>query len=118
MSKLANIDWDNIGFKYMQTELRYQAKWKDGQWGEGQMVKDNTLCIGECAPALHYGQQCFEGLKAYRTQSGDIQLFRPDENAKRFNRSAGRVLMPEVPEEMFLDAVLQVVRANAAYVPP
>ena len=118
MSTLANIDWDNIGFKYLQTDLRYLATWKDGRWEEGRLVKDNMLSIGECAPALHYGQQCFEGLKAYRTKKGDIQLFRATENAKRFNRSASRLLMPEIPEEMFLDAVLQVVRANAAYVPP
>jgi len=118
MSELANVDWNNIGFKYLKTEFRYISNWKDGQWGEGRLVTDNNLSIGECSPALHYGQQCFEGLKAYRTKSGDIQLFRPAENAKRFNRSASRISMPEIPEEKFLEAVLQVVRANASYVPP
>jgi branched-chain amino acid aminotransferase len=118
MSASVNIDWDNIGFKYMKTDLRYLATWKEGRWEEGRLVKDNNLSIGECAPALHYGQQCFEGLKAYRTKTGDIQLFRATENARRFNRSASRLLMPEIPEEMFLNAVLQVVRANSSYVPP
>ena len=114
----ANLDWSNIGFKYMKTELRYVSTWKDGCWSEGRLVTDNQLSISECSPGLHYGQQCFEGLKAYRTKSGDIQLFRPDENAKRINRSASRILMPEIPENIFLNAVLEVVRANAAYVPP
>lgn len=114
----ANLDWSNIGFKYMKTEFRYVSTWKDGCWGEGRLVTDNQLSVSECSPGLHYGQQCFEGLKAYRTKSGDIQLFRPDENAKRINRSASRILMPEIPESMFLNAVLEVVRANAAYVPP
>ena len=118
MSKLANLDWDNLGFKYIKTEFRYVSTWKDGNWDEGRLVTDNQLSISECSPALHYGQQCFEGLKAYRTRSGDIQLFRPDENARRINRSARRILMPEIPEQKFLDAVLAVVRANDSYVPP
>ena len=118
MSKQANIDWDNLGFKYMQTDFRYVSRWKDGCWDEGRLVTDNNLSISECSPALHYGQQCFEGLKAYRTKSGEIQLFRPDENARRINRSAARLLMPEIPENKFIEAVLDVVRANASYVPP
>ena len=118
MSKLANIDWGNLGFSYIKTDFRYVSHWKDGKWDEGQLTADNKLAISEASAALHYGQQCFEGLKAYRTKNGDIQLFRPYENAKRINRSAQRLLMPEIPEEKFVDAVMQVVRANVAYVPP
>jgi branched-chain amino acid aminotransferase len=118
MSKQVNIDWDNLGFNYIKTDFRYISTWKDGQWDDGQLVTDNRLSISEASTALHYGQQCFEGLKAYRTKNGDIQLFRPYENAKRMNLSAKRLLMPELPEEKFVDAVLQVVRANEAYVPP
>ncbi|MBP2635406.1 MAG: branched-chain amino acid aminotransferase [Firmicutes bacterium] len=118
MSKQINIDWANLGFNYIKTDFRYISTWKDGQWDNGQLVTDNKLSISEASTALHYGQQCFEGLKAYRTKNGDIQLFRPYENAKRMNRSAERLLMPELPEEKFVDAVLQVVRANEAYVPP
>ncbi|CQR73642.1 Branched-chain-amino-acid aminotransferase [Sporomusa ovata DSM 2662] len=118
MSKLANIDWGNLGFSYMKTDFRYVSTWKDGKWDEGELVTDNKLSISVASTALHYGQQCFEGLKAYRTKNGDIQLFRPYENAKRINLGAQRLLMPEIPEEKFVNAVLQVVRANETYVPP
>lgn len=118
MSKNVNIDWSKLGFSYMKTDLRYVSKWKDGKWDDGKLVEDNKLSISEASTALHYGQQCFEGLKAYRREDGQIQLFRPDENAKRLNRSCKRVLMPEVPEEKFIDACIQVVKANEAFVPP
>ncbi|MCC5909705.1 MAG: branched-chain amino acid aminotransferase [Clostridiaceae bacterium] len=118
MSKSVNIDWNNLSFNYIKTDLRYVSKWKDGQWDEGNLVEDNKLSISEASTALHYGQQCFEGLKAYRTKDGDIQLFRPDENAKRMNNSCKRILMPEIPVEKFIDACIQVVKANEAYVPP
>ncbi len=118
MSKNVGIDWSKLGFSYMKTDLRYISRWKDGKWDEGELVEDNRLNISEASTALHYGQQCFEGLKAYRTKEGKIQLFRPDENAKRMIKSCKRVLMPEVPVEKFIDACLQVVKANEAYVPP
>ena len=118
MSKLANIDWNALGFNYIKTDFRYISTWKDGKWDEGKLVEDNRLCISEGSAALHYGQQCFEGLKAYRTKDGKIQLFRPDQNAKRMQNTCKRVLMPEVPVEKFVDACVQVVKANQHYVPP
>ncbi len=98
--------------------MAFLATWKDGSWNEGELTEDNYLHIHEGSTALHYGQQCFEGLKAYRRKDGGINLFRPDENSKRMNRSAYRLRMPEVPEDFFLDAVKQVVKANQEYVPP
>lgn len=118
MSKTVDIDWGKLGFSYMKVGLRYISKWSNGSWDEGQLVEDNTLAISEASTALHYGQQCFEGMKAYRTKEGKIQLFRPDRNAARLNDSCRRVLMPEIPEEKFIDACIQVVKANAEYVPP
>ncbi|MFT0131042.1 branched-chain amino acid aminotransferase [Candidatus Enterenecus avicola] len=112
------IDWSNLGFSYIKTPCRFLATWKDGSWNEGELTEDNYLHIHEGSTALHYGQQCFEGLKAYRRKDGGINLFRPDENSKRMNRSAYRLRMPEVPENFFLDAVKQVVKANQEYVPP
>ena len=117
MKKL-NIDWNNLGFEYIKTEYRYISIWKNGKWDDGKLIKDNKLLIEEGAPALHYGQQCFEGLKAYRTKNGDIQLFRPNKNAERLNNSCKRLLMPEVPVEKFIDACIQVVKANEHFVPP
>ncbi len=118
MSKKVDIEWSKLGFSYMKTDFRYLSIWKDGQWDEGALVEDNNLSISEASTALHYGQQCFEGMKAYRRKDGKIQLFRPDQNAKRINRSCERVLMPQIPEEKFIDAVKQVVKANEHFVPP
>ena len=118
MNKTINIEWSQLGFSYIKTDLRYLSKWRNGAWDKGKLVEDNTLTISEGSTALHYGQQCFEGLKAYRTKEGKIQLFRPDQNAKRMNSSCRRVLMPEVPEDKFIDACTQVVKANEAWVPP
>lgn len=118
MSKTVNIDWNNLGFKYMKTDLRYIARWKDGKWDEGKLVEDNQICISEASNVFHYGQCCFEGLKAYRTKAGDIQLFRVDQNAKRMQDSCRRIMMPQVPVDKFVDACMQVVKANEAYVPP
>lgn len=113
-----NIDWSKLGFSYMKTEYRYLSYWKDGQWDEGTLTTDNLLHISEGSPALHYGQQCFEGLKAYRTKDGQMQLFRPDRNADRMQESCRRLLMPEFPVDRFVDACVQVMKANEAYVPP
>ncbi|MEO2676507.1 branched chain amino acid aminotransferase, partial [Enterococcus faecium] len=99
------IDWNNLGFSYIKTPWRFIAKWKDGQWEEGELTEDNYLTIHEASPALHYGQQCFEGLKAYRRKDGKVNLFRPEQNSRRMNQSARRLLMPMVPEKMFVDAV-------------
>lgn len=117
MSKV-DINWNELSFNYMKTDLRYVSYYKDGKWDDGKLVSDNMISISEASTALHYGQQCFEGLKAYRTKDNKIQLFRPDENAKRMNRSAKRVLMPEIPTDKFIDAIMQVVKANEQYVPP
>ncbi|GAA5358308.1 branched-chain amino acid aminotransferase [Streptococcus uberis] len=111
------IDWDNLGFEYHKLPYRYVSYYKDGQWDNGQLSEDATLHISEASPALHYGQQAFEGLKAYRTKDGSIQLFRPDRNAARLQATADRLLMPQVPTEQFIDAVKQVVKANEDYVP-
>lgn len=113
-----NIDWENLGFDYIQTPFRFLAKHINGHWEKGALTEDPNLQIHEGSTALHYGQQCFEGLKAYRTQDGSINLFRPQENARRINASARRLQMPEIPEELFIEAVKKVVRANAEYVPP
>ncbi|SHJ39467.1 branched-chain amino acid aminotransferase [Lutispora thermophila] len=118
MGKIVDIDWGKLGFSYIKTDYRYISYWKDGKWDEGTLTQDNTLHISEGSTALHYGQQCFEGLKAYRTKEGKIQLFRPDRNAVRMQESCRRLLMPEIPVDKFIDACIQVVKANEAYVPP
>ena len=113
-----NIDWGNLGFGYMQTDKRYVSTWKDGAWDEGGLVDDANITMNECACVLQYAQTAFEGLKAYTTEDGKIVTFRPDLNAQRLQDSCRGLCMPVLPEEKFLDAVDQVVGANAAYVPP
>ncbi len=114
----APLDWGKLAFSYMKTDYRYISRWKDGAWDEGRLVTDNQLSISEGSTALHYGQQCFEGLKAYSRKDGRIQLFRPDRNAARMQATCDRILMPQVPTEKFIDACDQVVKANWKWVPP
>ena len=112
------IDWANLGFGYIQTDKRFVANFKDGAWEEGGLTEDANVVISECAGVLQYAQTVFEGLKAYRTQDGRIVTFRPDLNAKRMADSADRLKMPVFPEDKFIEAVEQVVAANADFVPP
>ena len=114
----ANLDWPNLGFEYRETESFIKIDYKDGQWGEVQLETDPMIKIHIGATALHYGQACFEGLKAFHTKSGKVCIFRPQENADRIARSSRRVCMPPLPEQKFLDAIRLVVRHNLAYVPP
>ncbi|AWN61884.1 branched-chain amino acid aminotransferase [Streptococcus sobrinus] len=113
-----DLDWENLGFAYRKLPFRYISYYKDGKWDEGKLTEDATLHISESSPALHYGQQAFEGLKAYRTKDGSVQLFRPDRNAARLQNTADRLLMPQVPTDKFIAACKQVVKANEDYVPP
>ena len=78
-----SINWDKLGFDYIKTDKRYLSVWRNGEWDKGTLTDDNVLHISEGSTALHYGQQCFEGLKAYRCKDGSINLFRPDQNAAR-----------------------------------
>ncbi len=113
-----NIDWANLGFGYMVTDKRYVANFKDGAWDEGALVDDPNIVMNECACVLQYAQTVFEGLKAYTTEDGKIVCFRPDLNAERIAQSARRLEMPVFPEDRFIDAVVETVKANEAYVPP
>lgn len=113
-----NLDWANIGFSYRSTDMRYVSNYMDGKWDEGTLTADPNVVLNECAGILQYCQEVFEGLKAYTTEDGSIVTFRPDLNAERMIDSAARLEMPPFPRERFLDALDQVVKANAAWVPP
>lgn len=113
-----NIDWGNLGFGYMATEKRFSAVYRNGVWDEGRLVDDPMLHLSESAGVLQYAQTCFEGLKAYTTKDGHIVTFRPELNAARMDDSCERLEIPKLPEGMFLRAVEETVRANAAFVPP
>ena len=116
MSK--NIDWDNLGFGYVETEYRYLTTYKDGKWDKGGLITDANVVLNECAGVFQYAQTVFEGLKAYYTKDGHVVCFRPDLNAERLNQSCERLVMPTLPEGRFLEAVKEVVKANKDFVPP
>ena len=113
-----DLDWGNLTFDYQPTDYSYVSNWKDGKWDEGGLTDQHTVTLSECAGLLHYCQEVFEGLKAYTTQNGDIVCFRPDMNAERMYNSAARLEMPSFPKDKFVEAVKEVVKANAAWVPP
>lgn len=113
-----NLDWANLGFGYMVADYRYVSNYKDGKWDDGQITTDAMITLNECAGVFQYSQSVFEGLKAYTTENGNIVCFRPDLNASRMKDSAERLEMPVFPEDRFVDAVVEVVKANKAWVPP
>ena len=113
-----NIDWSNLGFSYLKTDKRFVSNYKNGAWDEGVLTGDDQVTISECAGVLQYAQTVFEGMKAYTTEQGKTVIFRPDLNAARMADSARRLEMPVYPENKFVQAVTETVRANAAWVPP
>ena len=113
-----DIDWSNLSFGYQETDYSYVSNYKDGKWDDGQLTKDHTVTLNECAGVFQYAQTCFEGLKAYTTEDGRIVCFRPDLNAQRLKDSCERLEMPVFPEDKFVEAIEKVVAANEAFVPP
>ena len=113
-----DIDWGNLGFDYKPTTYRFAATYKDGAWSEGELITSQTVQVHEGSTSLHYGQQCFEGMKAQTAKDGRVLLFRPELNAERMRQSCDRLSMAEVPEELFLRGVKEAVRANYSFIPP
>ncbi len=112
------LDWANLGFQYQRTDFRFTANWENGSWNEGRLTDSECIVVHEGAPALHYAQQCFEGMKAQTAADGRVLLFRPELNSERMNLAASRLLMPEVPQELFFRGVEEAVRANYSWIPP
>ncbi|MDR2962475.1 MAG: branched-chain amino acid aminotransferase [Bacteroidales bacterium] len=113
-----NTDWATLPFAYTNTGANVRCSFSNNQWGEITVHSDDILPIHMAATCLHYGQECFEGLKAYRGKDGNIRLFRWKDNAARFNRSARRVGMQEIPEEVFEKALFTLIENNRDSVPP
>lgn len=117
MSKV-DLDWPNLAFGYHKTDYNIRYTWREGKWDEGVLTSDEIIPLHMAATCLHYGQECFEGLKAYETKKGDVVVFRIEENARRMAKSCKKILMQPPSEQMFIDAVHRVVNANRKYVPP
>ena len=112
------LDWKNLGFGIMKTDYNVRCVFKDGKWGELEVSSDEYIPIHIGATCLHYGQESFEGLKAFKGQDERIRLFRHEENARRMVESAKGILLAEVPVELFMEAVEKVVMLNKRFVPP
>ena len=113
-----NLDWKNIGFGYNRTEYNLRSYYKDGKWGELEVSSSEYINMHMAATCLHYGQEAFEGLKAYMSKDGNIRIFRWQENAKRMQSSAIGIKLAEVPEKLFHDAIVKAVQLNKNYIPP
>ena len=113
-----NLDWSNLPFGYIKTDYNIRYYFKDSKWSTGELAEDENITIHMSSPCLHYGQEAFEGLKAFETKDGRIVVFRPEENWKRLQKTSERILLPPISKEMFIDAVTKVVSANKKYVPP
>ncbi|MFX1366751.1 MAG: branched-chain amino acid aminotransferase [Promethearchaeota archaeon] len=113
-----DIDFYSLGFKFIETKTMFMADHKNGKWNEGKLVPFGNFEISPASCVLNYGQGIFEGMKALRAKNGEITLFRPEENAKRFNSSAKRMLLPEYDMDKFISAIKGVVKENKDYIPP
>ncbi len=115
---MADIDWKSLSFGYTKTNYNVRTYYRNGKWGALEVSSEETINIHMAATALHYGQEAFEGLKAFRGKDGKIRVFRWEENAKRMQRSAEAILMQEVPSELFKKAMVKVINLNKEFIPP
>ena len=115
-SKINQVDWENLPFGKVFSDHLFLMEYRDGQWQEGTIIPFAPIPMHPAMSAIHYGQSIFEGLKAYKNKAGEITIFRPNMNAKRFKESAERMCMPPVPEEIFVEAVRKLVEVDANWV--
>ena len=114
---MKNLDWEKLSFGYMPTDYNVRCYYRDGKWGEIEVCSDEYIKLHMAATSLHYGQEAFEGLKAYRCPDGKVRVFRMEENAARLQSTCRGIIMPEVPTELFCEMVKKVVRLNQEYIP-
>lgn len=115
-SNIKAVDWDNLPFGKVFSDHMFLMEYADGVWQQGEIIPFQNISMHPAMSAIHYGQSIFEGLKAYRTVNNEVNIFRPDMNAKRFAESAKRMCMPEVPEEIFLEAIRKLVELDSNWV--
>ena len=118
MKNRANLDWSSLTFGYVPTDYNGRCYWRNGEWGELEVSSSDTLNMPIGATCLHYGQECFEGMKAFEGKDGVVRLFRPEENAKRMQDTCDGIMMPKLPTDKFIEAVERVIRLNKRFIPP
>ena len=112
------IDWKNLGFSYMQTDCFVKSDYRNGSWSDIRVCTKPEVSLHIAATCLHYGQSCFEGLKAFTRKDGSVAMFRPEENARRMADTAARLVMEPPPAALFVDACVRAVQLNRDYMPP
>jgi branched-chain amino acid aminotransferase len=115
---METIDWKNLSFGYSKADYNVRCWYRNGKWGELEVSDSETVTLHIAATTFHYGQEAFEGLKAFKGRDGKIRVFRMEENAKRMQRSSQGIMMAELPTDLFMEAVRKAVKLNLAYVPP
>ena len=115
---MKNLDWSNIGFGYRKTDYNVRCCYRDGAWGEIEVSSSEYINMHMAATCLHYGQEAFEGLKAFRGKDGKVRIFRLEANAERLQSTCDGILMPQVSVELFREMVTKVVELNKDYIPP
>ena len=112
------LDWANLSFGYIPTDYNVRCRYRDGKWGEIEVSSSDTINMHMAATALHYGQEIFEGLKAFRGADGKVRIFRIEDNANRIISSANGIKMAPVPVDLFKKMVIKAVELNARFIPP
>ncbi|HEX6790161.1 MAG TPA: branched-chain amino acid aminotransferase [Candidatus Krumholzibacteria bacterium] len=114
----ADLKWGDLPFDYVRTDCHLEYNYRDGKWDEGTVVEDDRISISMASTCLHYGQECFEGMKVYETRDGRALAFRPDQNARRMIDTAKKIMMVAPPEDLFVEGVDRAVKLNRRFVPP
>jgi branched-chain amino acid aminotransferase len=115
---MENIDWKNLPFGYFKTDYNVRCYYRNGKWGKIETSSSEYINIHIAATCLHYGQESFEGMKAFRGKDGKIRIFRWEENAKRMQRSADGIMMAPVPNDLFFESIVTAIKLNKKYIPP
>lgn len=118
MISAENIDWSSLSFSYMKTDYNVRCTFKDGKWGEIEVSQDETINLHMAATCLHYGQEVFEGQKAFVGKDGKVRLFRIKDNARRIADSATGIMMEPIPEDKFIEMCKMVIKLNKRFIPP
>ena len=116
-SRLPNVDWENLPFGKVFSDHMFTMDYSNGQWQNPEIMPYGDISMSPATSVLHYGQSCFEGMKAHKDSSGNVLLFRANDNIKRLNISANRMCMPDVPEDLFLEALKSLLNVDRGWVP-
>ncbi len=118
MERALDLDWSNLSFGYMKTDYNVRCYYRNGEWGEVEVSDSENITLHMAATCLHYGQEAFEGLKAFRGKDGKVRIFRLEANAERLQSTCDGIMMPQLPTEKFREMVTRVVKMNERFVPP